>query len=158
MNEKAAYTIVSLYDRHDLIELTARWRWLGYFKARGATFQEMLLAERRRAACRHGLPSTLILLEEGEPVGMVSLAENDLKARSDLNPWLADMFVDVPFRGRGHAQRLVRALESEARSQGINRLWLFTADAAGLYAKVGWTAVDMAVDDGHQVTIMRRDL
>jgi hypothetical protein len=40
----------------------------------------------------------------------------------------------------------------------VTRLWLFTQNAAPLYAGLGWLAVGMEEEHGLPVTLMRRDL
>lgn len=138
--------------------MTAHWRWLGFFEDQGVDAAEVLRYEHARAAGSADLPRTFVLLEDGRPLGMVTLAEDDLDIRPDLNPWLADLYVAAPVRGRGHGLRLVRALEAEARTMGLDRLWLFTSGAAALYAKAGWIAVETVARPDEAITIMRRDL
>ncbi|MDQ0390436.1 GNAT family N-acetyltransferase [Labrys monachus] len=151
------YCIVSTHDHSELVPVTGRWRWQGFFKERGIALQDVLRYERERASSREHLPRTFVLLEEREPVGMVTLAENDLEIRPNLNPWLADLYVAEPFRGRGHGLRLVQGLEAKAREKGIDRLWLFTTGAAKLYAKAGWIAVETVTRQGDAMTIMNRE-
>jgi len=156
--DRLTYDIISTHDHPELVAVTGRWRWLGFFKERGICLQEVLQYENRRTSSRERFPRTFVLLEDREPVGMVTLAENDLECRPDLNPWLADLYVAEPFRGRGHGLRLVRALEAAAQASGIDRLWLFTSGAAGLYEKADWTAVETVARDHDVVTIMTRAL
>jgi GNAT superfamily N-acetyltransferase len=91
------------------------------------------------------------------PIGTASLVHEDLESRQDLTPWLASVYVDPPFRGQGHARSLVRAIEATARARGVGRFWLYTQDAAGLYAKLGWIAAGTEQSGGHPVTLMYRD-
>lgn len=152
------YSIVSTHDHPELVPVTGRWRWLGFFKERGIGLPEVLQYEHQRASSRERFPRTFVLLEDSEPVGMVTLAENDLESRPDLNPWLADLYVAEPFRGRGHGLRLVQGLEAKATDMQIERLWLFTSGAAGLYAKADWTAVETVTREDDAITIMTRTL
>jgi len=152
------YSIVSTRDHSELVPVTGHWRWQGFFKDRGIGLQDVLRYERERASSRECLPRTFVLLEEREPVGMVTLVENDLEIRPNLNPWLADLYVAEPFRGRGHGLRLVRGMETKAREKGIGRLWLFTTNAAKLYARAGWIVVETVTRHGEAMTIMSREL
>lgn len=153
-----AYNILSIHDHPELVTMTGQWRWQGFFKEQGVDLQEVLRFEHERVSNSAGLPRTFVLLEDCHPLGMVTLAEDDLDIRPNLNPWLADLYVAEPFRGHGHGLRLVQGLETEARKMGINRLWLFTTDAAMLYAKVGWMAVETVARPCGAITIMKRDL
>lgn len=152
------YRIVSTRECPDLVPCTGQWRWHGFFKRKGITLQDVLRYEHARAQGLQCLPRTFVLLKAHEPLGMVTLAENDLEIRPQLNPWLADLYVAEPFRGCGHALRLVRGLESSALEMGITRLWLFTSGATGLYAKAGWASVEEIRTEGSEMTIMSRAL
>jgi GNAT superfamily N-acetyltransferase len=141
-----------------LLPCTGQWRWEGFFKARGIAVADVLRHEHAGAQAQQRLPCTFVLLKANEPLGMVTLAENDLNIRPALNPWLADLYVAEPFRGRGHGLRLVRGLEMHAQDMGISRLWLFTSGAMGLYAKAGWAPVEEVQREGTTMTIMSRAL
>ena len=96
----------------------------------------------------------------GEPVGTASLVRHDLPGREDLSPWLAGVFVLPAHRRQGHAAALVRRVEAEARRHGFPVLWLYTVQAAGLYARLGWEDAGEERDgeSGRQVRLMRRAL
>jgi GNAT superfamily N-acetyltransferase len=52
--------------------------------------------------------------------------------------WLCDVYVDPAVRGRGLGTWLVAAVRDELTTRGVRRVLLATADAHGLYAKVGF--------------------
>ncbi|HWW58324.1 MAG TPA: GNAT family N-acetyltransferase [Sphingopyxis sp.] len=56
--------------------------------------------------------------------------------------YLADVYVLGSHRGHGLAARMVTALHDHADLQGLRRWMLATSDAHGLYAALGWTAVE----------------
>ena len=105
-----------------------------------------------------GPEETFMLFQDEQPAGTASLAAYDLDSRPDLTPWLAGVLVLPEFRGRGHAGRLVRAVADFARTQGVARLWLYTADADGLYAKLGWQRVGTQMGHTRMTVLMQRDL
>lgn len=53
--------------------------------------------------------------------------------------WLCDVYVDRSVRGRGLGTWFVDAVCDEVRGWGLRRIVLATADAHGLYAKLGFT-------------------
>ena len=149
--------IVHIADRPDLAALAAGWMWGEWGQAEGRT-PEQLTAWLAGHTARAGVNQAFVLLDGGIPAGTATLEADDLDPRPDLTPWLANVFVDPAFRSRGHAVRLVRHVEQAARRSGIGRLYLHTATAAGLYARLGWATIGQAVHHGHEVTIMARDL
>ncbi|MGH7080247.1 MAG: GNAT family N-acetyltransferase [Acetobacteraceae bacterium] len=123
---------------------------------------DLLPAVRAWLAGRHASPVApercFVLLAGGIPAGTASLTASGLAARPDLTPWLANLFVPPAFRGRGHAARLVAAIETAARAASIPTLWLVTRHAEGLYARLGWQAVGPADFHGEAAMLMGRDL
>jgi len=53
--------------------------------------------------------------------------------------WLADVFVDEAYRGRGLSKWLVEVILSHPGLAGLRRMMLGTLDAHSLYAKYGFT-------------------
>ena len=148
--------IVATSERPDLAAVTARWRREAF--ARGRSLSEVAAAEAATAAGPGPMPRTLVLLAGGEPVGMVSLVAHDLDPRPDLTPWLAGVYVPPHARGRGHAARLVAAIEAEAAASGVATLWLYTRTAEPLYARLGWRTVERFAYRDEPYALMRRDL
>lgn len=76
----------------------------------------------------------LILLDEDNLVGFISLFPTDGDERSDLSPWYATMFVKKEYRGRGCSKILNEALLKESKKRGFERVYLKT-DLNGYYEK-----------------------
>jgi GNAT superfamily N-acetyltransferase len=53
--------------------------------------------------------------------------------------WLCDVYVDRAARGLGLGTWLVGAVRDHLRGLGVRRLMLATADAHGVYARLGFT-------------------
>ena len=130
-------TIETLSDRHDLIDLTTRWGWDEWGHKSGQSLASAL-ASTHALVDAAGFEKTFVLLEDGIPAAMASLVRCDLDERPDLTPWLASVYVNPPFRGRGHAVRVVRQVEQAAIAEAVSKLWLYTSTAPGLYRKLGW--------------------
>ena len=56
--------------------------------------------------------------------------------------WLCDVYVDPAERGRGLGTWLAGAVRDHLAELGVRRILLATADAHGVYAKVGFGPVD----------------
>ncbi len=63
------------------------------------------------------MPTVLVMLDGEQPVGMVTLCLDDLEGRPDLNSWLAGVYIDPQYRGKGYALRPVEELEAVAQSR-----------------------------------------
>ncbi len=55
--------------------------------------------------------------------------------------WIADVWIDEAARGQGLGQRMVGWFVDHPRFVGIRRTALVTADAHGVYEKLGFTAL-----------------
>jgi GNAT superfamily N-acetyltransferase len=56
--------------------------------------------------------------------------------------WLCDVYVDRAARGKGLATALVTAARDHLAPHGLRRVLLATADAHGVYAKLGFKPLD----------------
>ena len=151
-----SHRIVAVSGRHDLAPLVARWRVEAFFNTPGDWTVEDMTA--RILAPPEGPKETFVLFDNDQPAGTAGLVRTDLRSRPDLTPWLAGVFVEPAFRGRGYASALVRQVEAFALAASVPALWLCTETAEPLYASLGWQRVGMEQDRGHLVTLMRRDL
>lgn len=149
--------IVSTAERPDLATISGTWRWEAFLNDE-ASLAEVLSLDRNAATCGQPMPAVLVLLKDDQPLGMSTLCRDDLPGREDLNPWLAGVYVDPPHRGQGHAPLLVKAIEDRAREAGIERLYLYTSAAEGLYRKLGWSRLEAFERDGEAYVIMQKQL
>lgn len=149
-------TLVTLSERPDLADQVGRWQWQEWGAPRGRTLQSVLHDVAALAATTDEVG--FVLLDGDEAVGTACLTLTDLDARPDLSPWLASVYVPPAQRGRGHATRLVRAVEQAAAARGHAELFLFTWDTAPLYRRLGWLDLGTERHHGESVTLMRRAL
>jgi GNAT superfamily N-acetyltransferase len=150
-----SYRIATVSDRPDLAPIVAAWLVNAFGHPGGRMVEEvtsLILAPPR------GPEESFVLLDQDQPVGTASLAHDDLASRRDLTPWLAGVFVEPSFRGRGYATALVRQVEAFASSASVTNLWLYTWSAEPLYARLGWRRVGLERDRGQEVVLMARDL
>ena len=95
---------------------------------------------------------------DGKPIGTCLLAESEIEPNHDVSPWLAGLFVVPEHRRKGAGTVLVRAIEDQARQRGFSRLYLYTTDAVGFYARLGWLSPDRTNWKGLDTVLMVRDL
>ena len=89
---------------------------------------------------------------------MISLKTSDFKARPDLGPWLAGLYVDQLQRRKGVGTKLVHKIEKLATRLGASKLFLVTDDAEGFYSKLGWKVQERTVSQNHAVTVMEKEI
>ena len=105
------------------------------------------------------MPLTFIALENGNPVGMCSLREND-GIRPDLLPWLGSLVVDPAFQKQGIGKMLMDMTKQKVKTLGFETLYLFAFDPTipNYYERVGWQKIGMDEFKGYPVTVMETAL
>lgn len=101
---------------------------------------------------RDKLPIAWVAHANGQLLGTAALRVHDLQGREDLTPWLGGVFVGSHFRRHGIGAALCATVEAEARSRGIQTLYLFTLDKQAWYSRLGWTELAPCV--WHQRTCL----
>ena len=66
----------------------------------------------------------LILLDEKELIGFISMFPEDMDERPDLRPWYATMYVKEEYRGLCYSKILNDAILDEANNRGFDKLYL----------------------------------
>ena len=100
------------------------------------------------------LPATLVLHEGRELVGSVSVVFGDFPARTDLNPWLASLYVVPRRRGQGHGLELVRAAIALAAVANAKRLHVFTESAGKLFQRCGFEILECTTLQDVRITVL----
>jgi GNAT superfamily N-acetyltransferase len=146
-----------LLEYPDFLPIVAFWNYREWHA--GKRPFDAIIARYRQRTQKDRVPMTLIAVEDTMPVGSVSIKLDDLPERTDLNPWLASLFVLPDYRGRDIGRRLLRAGEAAAQAAGVGRLYLFTHTAAGLYEKEDWNFMESVTKaDGVSEAIYYKDL
>jgi len=78
----------------------------------------------------------VVATQAGKPVGMIGIEKF---AKVGL---LRSLIVDIVSRGAGLGARLVAAIESTARSEHIDELWLLTIDADSFFVQHGYVVAE----------------
>jgi GNAT superfamily N-acetyltransferase len=138
------------------LAICARWR-ANAFSVLNASFEEELRSLELFASNQsHGV--ALVAKAHGEPIGTCLLVESEIEPNHDVSPWLAGLFVVPEYRRKGAGAVLVRAIEDQARQRGFSRLYLYTIDSAGFYARLGWSVLDRTNWKGFDTALLVRDL
>ena len=78
----------------------------------------------------------LILIDNNELIGFISIFPNDCDEEQELSPWYATMYVKEKYRGKGYSKMLNDAIIKEANNRGFKKLYLKT-DLENYYEKFG---------------------
>jgi predicted N-acetyltransferase YhbS len=142
--------------RKDDVGAIARLRLAAFFQGSARTLEddtggllELLAGD--------GLETAFVARIDGMPVGSVLLVCHELEPAHDLTPWLAGLVVAEEHRRKGIGAALVRAVEERAAAAGIGTLYLYTWQARGFYAALGWKAVETFEQNGRTMMLMSRD-
>ena len=146
-------------DRHrEHIATLAAWHHAQWGHLYDHWTEDVARADLEDHAGRRTLPTTLVLVEDGRPLGSVSVVLEDAPEFCDEgSPWLASLFVVPEARGRGLGGKLVEAAVQLAASQGIAELFLFTPEHAGFYTRHGWHLLTHTSLKGTPVDLMRTE-
>jgi GNAT superfamily N-acetyltransferase len=127
----------------------AQWSWID---------PEWTLDEAHADLASHtagtAVPATRLAFVDGELAGSVGLLANDHSRIRRWSPWLASLLVLPQFRRRGIGAMLVHEAVAIAARFGIERLYLYTDDAAAFYARLGWSMVERVDLGGWPVDVM----
>jgi len=104
---------------------------------------------------RNKLPLMVLTKERETLIAVAQLRYQEMDIYPADSHWIGGVYVAQTHRGRGIAQRLLENIISIARKQGITRLYLQTEDkTGGLYARMGWTAIEEVTYHGVDVLVM----
>ena len=147
--------IESIADHLDWAPLIAGWHWRewGHTDPAGSLAQWTEgLSER---TLRDQIPTTYVAVDQGQPVGSVTLVEHDMEIRLDLSPWLAGVYVQPQSRRHGVGSALVRQALEQVQRLRYPALHLYTHSARPFYERLGWDILEETVYHERAVTIMQ---
>jgi GNAT superfamily N-acetyltransferase len=132
--------IQDLSARIDVITLLAQWHFKQWGDLTGASIEsdyEMLLS---RNASTRNLPLTLIAVSGKRLLGSVNIVDCDMAIRSELKPWLVQLYVAVPERNRSIGSILVHTAIERCRKLGFRCLCLYASGTLPVfYERICWT-------------------
>jgi len=83
----------------------------------------------------------LLLVDDSNLIGFISIFPSDGEERKDLSPWYATMYVKKEYRGNEYSKLLHHAILSEARKRNMRKLYLKT-ELNHYYEKFGAIYLD----------------
>ena len=94
----------------------------------------------------------LVLIDNNELIGFISIFPTDGDEKKDLSPWYSTMYVKSKYRGNGYSKILNNAILEEAKKRKIKRLYLKTK-LENYYEKFGAKYIE-DLSNGEKLYIM----
>lgn len=111
------------------------YRWWGYKD--GYSLEEVW-CYMQHSLLKDRMPQTYGLYLEDKIIGMYQFMYEDLSIRPDIYPWLANVYIDEKFRGKGYARVLLESVKLTAsKLENVKELYLYTKHE-NFYEKFGW--------------------
>ena len=130
-----------------------RWlhnQWFHDFGYSPGSTTEMIRARLNRVR----LPLALVALAGSQPIGTVSLIEDQPPDETGRVGCLAGLYVLPHWRGEGIGTRLCRRVVREARRLHLPAVCLYTKETEAFYARLGWRKVmDALVTTGGELDV-----
>ncbi len=160
VGKSSALTLVPLADHVGAIPTVADWLHGEWGHERPASSAPDLAEEIASKLSRDQLPVHVLALLDDVEVGVAVLKAHEMReVFPERTPWLGSLYVRSEYRGRGIASALVREIERRALALGFATLHLQTERLdGGLYARLGWTAVERLAYRSLDVLVMRNEL
>jgi len=147
-----------LIDHPEYIPELAQWLFEEWDSILGETTPDARVKKLQAHLNRDELPIAWVAHANDQLLGTASLRMHDLEGREDLTPWLGGVFVRSDFRRQGIGAALCETVENEARSRGIQTLYLFTLDKQAWYSRLGWARLGPCVWHQRSCDIMCKRL
>lgn len=109
----------------------------------------------------HGNDQELIYIAKfgEEVVGTIALVSfDDLEEFRHLSPWVAAFIVNPELRGQGFGTLILSAFEKEAKSLGVERIYLWTEDQTSFYKKRGYEIITSSSWARLTFDVLKKDL
>ncbi|WP_340119083.1 GNAT family N-acetyltransferase [Pelagibius sp. 7325] len=119
-------TICHLFEVPGHRPVVANWIYEAFWFGQDGYDPDLFECRLGEACDADRIPLSLLALDGGTPAGTANLIVDDYPERPQLTPWLAALYVDPPFRRRGHATALGRRLLQEAARLDCPTVYLTT--------------------------------
>lgn len=149
--------VINLLDDIKHLEEVSEWIWKQWEKEHNSKLEDTIYRSKHSLNDKD-IPQMYIAKYKEEVIGVVSIWRNDLKARQDLYPWMAALFVKEEYRNKGVGTLLQKRVIEETKKMNYQYLYLIT-EHENYYEKMGWDFLEKApLGDGSYAKIYRYDL
>ena len=129
-------------SNNEIFNKICKWNYDWWGIKKNYSLEQVECYFKHSLCTKNRLPQTFIALTDNKPVGMYQIAmTDDLYSRPDIYPWLANVYIDEKYRGRGICRELMNTVKVNAKNIGLSELYLYTSHI-GLYEKFGWEFIE----------------
>lgn len=150
--------IVYLADYPQHIPKVAQWAHKEWHAVFPELNYQQTLEHYLFSAVKDKIPMTMLALDKGKPIGSVTLTSVDRTNSKPWSPWQLGVFVEDEARGFGVASQLIKAMETQAKAQGVDTLFIATSRAEAFYQSMGWFKTGSDVHKNNTLTFMNKHL
>ncbi len=130
--------IYNLKDKLEYLDEVVRLEYEEWADNKEENREERLKRKKEKICCMFSNKAfcKLILVDNAELVGFISIFPEDCEEEKELTPWYATMYVKKEYRNHGYSRILNDAILKEAKDRGFLTLYLKT-DLKNYYEKFG---------------------
>ena len=131
-------TIYNLKDKLEYLDEVARLEYEEWADNKEENKEERIRRKKEKICCMFSNKAfcKLILVENNELVGFISIFPEECEEEKELTPWYATMYVRKEYRNHGYSRILNNAILKEAKDRGFLTLYLKT-NLKNYYEKFG---------------------
>ena len=120
--------IYNLKDKLEYLDEVARLEYEEWADNKEENKEERIKRKKEKICCMFSNKSfcKLILVDNHELIGFISIFPEDCEEEKELTPWYATMYVKKEYRGQGYSKILNDAILKEARKRGYKEIYLKT--------------------------------
>lgn len=155
--------VVFLADRPELVTNLGNWTYNKWKSYDPTLTLESSIKKYQEKLNRNKVPFVLLLLDNNNPIGMVSLNEQEpIEEFKDKSPWIGDFYILPEYDDENIKMRqyLMRNLKGVAENLKYSKLFVFTSDPSRVdwYMRLGWKILKTSSFQNHLVTVMEFDV
>ena len=102
----------------DILNTITTWMYNWWGKRDGYSF-EKVKCFMKHSMMEKRLPQTYGLFLDGKIIGIYQFGYEDLSVRPDIYPWLANVYIDESYRGKGYGRKLL-----ETQLSPLKLIWI----------------------------------
>lgn len=126
----------------NILNTITAWMYDWWGKDEGYSF-DGIKCFMRHSMQENKLPQTYGLFLDNKIIGMYQFTLEDLDVRTDIYPWLANVYIDKNYRKQGYGKILLESVRKNAKNiKNFKEIYLFTTHI-NLFEKFGFEFVEL---------------